>query len=224
VGGLGGGLSNWAIGSDFWDGAKRGALTGGIGGILVGGYAGYQIAESGGLNYWWGTSQENWGHNRGQWSIAWWDEQRTVDFIANPNAVPYYGENTCVPTTNCMTHGDREFEFNSDNLRAVRMSDCNYENTFYELDGYQQNGFKKAHLIADNYGKDLVGHEMAVHKAIYRSKNFWGRESLVVFAYDPGVRYYTEVNNIKVFKPITMVRYNFSRLPFSFIRFTLYNN
>jgi len=77
---------------------------------------------------------------------------------------------------------------------------------------------------ADPSGEDLVGHEMAVHKVIYRSKNFWGRESLVVFAYDPGVRYYTEVNNIKVFKPITMVRYNFSRLPFSFIRFTLYNN
>ena len=55
VGGVGGGLSTWAMGGDFWDGAKRGALLGGIGGAISGGFAGYKLARAMHANIWTGN-------------------------------------------------------------------------------------------------------------------------------------------------------------------------
>ena len=66
VGGVGGGLSSWAMGGDFWDGAKHGALLGGISGAFSGGFAGYAIAQAKGLNYWWGNEVK---YGRNQWSF-----------------------------------------------------------------------------------------------------------------------------------------------------------
>lgn len=72
----GNGVSNTILGEPFFENWGPSAIAGGI----SGGLSGYSMSKDQGLNYWWGTSEESWGYNRGQWSIAWWDKPDIVDF------------------------------------------------------------------------------------------------------------------------------------------------
>lgn len=91
-GGLSGGLTTWAVGGNFWDGAKKGAMIGAVSGALSGGVAGYNIAKANGLNYWWGSEPAK---DRTQWSLAWWDKP---DIATSPIPfVPGTIESGCVP-------------------------------------------------------------------------------------------------------------------------------
>jgi len=79
-------------------------------GFIHGAYAGYQLSDAAGANYWWGSKP---AYNRSQWSFAWWDKSDVYDFGIK-KGLGSKVENDCVPTSfaeiEAKLGGSREYE------------------------------------------------------------------------------------------------------------------
>lgn len=215
---FGNGISNTILREPFFENWGPSAIAGGI----SGGLSGYSMSKDQGLNYWWGTSEEKWGHNRGQWSIACWDEARILDYEST-QLNDFLGEDMCVPSSFMMTHGEQNPRLSTANLAHARLENDNYGELYNELDQFHQNGFTKGHLRVENYGADLEPHRMALNQVRYRSKNFWGNESFIVKAYDPGLTRMYNVSGVTHYS-VSLMRYNLKRSDFILNLFLLFNN
>jgi len=181
---LGNGISNSLFDKPFFDNWGASAGTGFAGGA----YSGYGLAKEGGLNYWWGTKSENWGYNRDQWSLAWWDKP---DVARSPiRSVAGEFSNGCVPTgmqaisdSYGLTNQDQYFwktEYQNYTGTPFNGVDPNKFEGFVEfVNGYNVDnitgtgdvfsnimGGKRVGMGVANYGSSGANHFMVVKKML----------------------------------------------------------
>jgi hypothetical protein len=178
------GITNTLNGDPFFDNWGSSAISG----FASGAISGYNLSKEGGLNYWWGTKSENWGYNRDQWSLGWWDKP---DVARSPiNSVAGEFSNGCVPTgmqsisnSYGLTNQDQYFwksEYQNYTGTPFNGVDPNKLEGFVEsVNGYNVDkltstgdvfsnimGGKRVGMGVANYGSSGANHFMVVKKML----------------------------------------------------------
>lgn len=171
------GIGNTITGDPFFDNWGGAALSG----FASGAIKGYQLADVNGTNYWWGTEQANWGYNRNQWSIAWWDKPDRIVFedVKNRGA----GQINCMAKSFEDMYGNTEAHWDTytnsgDNFHTMQnirnggghvmqypTNDPNYVN-YNDILSLDQSG-GRGMITFDNYRNSGQGHAAAVKKILY---------------------------------------------------------
>ncbi len=170
------GISNVGNGDNFFDNWGRAAAIG----FVSGAYSGYKISKAGGLNYWWGTPEEKWGHNRNQWSLAWWDKPDKIIFEEVNNTGQ--GRINCMAKSFQNMYGDTEeywdtYTNSGDDMHTMQTirngggsvmqySGDNPQVTYDNILNLNQNGGRSM-ITVENYRNSGEDHAMAVKKILY---------------------------------------------------------
>jgi len=198
-GGLSGGLASFASGGDFWEGAKQGAISGGIIGGIGGGLQGYFDAYNAGNNIWWGTKQENWGYNRNQWSLAWWDKP---DVVTSPiQAVEPKINSGCavigmesVSKSYGLTEQDQFFwktkYENYTGLPFTGIDASNFKNYVESVNGYSVDLINKDYIFSSLQAGKRVGigiydENNAQHFMLVKQMKIWPSGKQMIKYWDP---------------------------------------
>lgn len=213
TGAVTGGLTSSLNSGNFWDGAGKGALWGGALGAVTGGIAGGIDAYNKGNNVWWGTEPKNWAHNRGQWSLGWWDKP---DVARSPiKSVAGEFSQGCVPAgmesiadSYGLTNQDQYFwksEYQNYTGQPFNGVDPNKLENFVEsVNGYNVDKITKDNVFStfqagkrvgigvSNYGQNGGGHFMVVNTMkVWPNGNF----KLILMNPDGGGRYFINQRN-----------------------------
>jgi len=185
------GIANTINGDPFFDNWEGATISGFINGAITG----YQLADANGTNYWWGTEKANWGYNRNQWSIAWWDKPDKIVFekVKNRGA----GQINCMAKSFQDMYGNTEAYWDTytnsgdefytmQNIRnggghVMKYPGNDEHVTYNDILNLDQSGGRSM-ITVDNYRNSGQGHAMAVKKILYvPGKRF---HAVVFYPYD----------------------------------------
>ncbi len=215
------GVSNMIAGNKFTNGWALSAATG----FAHGAYSGYHLSKQQGRNYWWGTSMDKWGYNRGQWSINSWSGKPDV---LNFESGEMVAGTQCDAMSFAATHGGTPLywddELNQDwtgYTNFYERKNMEFKEIGKDIDQIQSlhaGGYNKAHIsVSDYLGPEgnRQNHRMVVKKIKYIPDKIFQ-----IYVLDPGSGVYDVKNNNYYFNKI----YDLNKLngKFKFEIITLY--